>query len=367
MPAPTSGQLLVRTLYLSIDPYMRGRMSAAPSYAQPVAVGETMEGEAIAEVVQSRDADYHEGDLVRSRVGWRTHAIVDTRHVSRIQPGAVPITAYLGVLGMPGFTAYAGLKVIGQPKPGETLVVSAAAGPVGSLVGQLAKLAGARAVGIAGGAMKCRYLMTTLGFDSAVDRHAEDFARVLQELCPDGIDIYFENAGGATWPAVLPLLNRYARVPVCGLIALYNGVSQTGRDWLPDADGTPTQSSDSRLHQYRVCIRALQRVSARDRADGGDQPHSLSRAHGGRTRRGTQCFHRNAGRTELGQSDCQVPGLISATPEPQIDASGLEALRMAWGLCPKVRRKLRRMRSPWPSPVATAMPSTGSLPAARHD
>jgi NADPH-dependent curcumin reductase CurA len=135
---------------------------------------------------------------------------------------------------MPGFTAYVGLEVIGQPKPGETLVVSAAAGPVGSLVGQLAKLAGARAVGIAGGAMKCRYLMTTLGFDSAVDRHAEDFARVLQELCPDGIDIYFENAGGATWPAVLPLLNRYARVPVCGLIALYNGVSQAGRDWLPD-------------------------------------------------------------------------------------------------------------------------------------
>jgi NADPH-dependent curcumin reductase CurA len=234
MPVPTSGQLLLRTLYLSIDPYMRGRMSAAPSYAQPVAVGETMEGEAIAEVVQSRDADYHEGDLVRSKVGWCTHAIVDPRHVSRIPPGAVPITAYLGVLGMPGFTAYVGLKVIGQPKPGETLVVSAAAGPVGSLVGQLAKLAGARAVGIAGGAMKCRYLMTTLGFDSAVDRHAEDFARVLQELCPDGIDIYFENAGGATWPAVLPLLNRYARVPVCGLIALYNGVSQAGRDWLPD-------------------------------------------------------------------------------------------------------------------------------------
>jgi NADPH:quinone reductase-like Zn-dependent oxidoreductase len=143
-------------------------MSAAPSYAQPVAVGETMEGEAIAEVVQSRDADYHERDLVRSKVGWCTHAIVDTRHVSRIQPGAVPITAYLGVLGMPGFTAYAGLEVTGQPKPGETLVVSAAAGPVGSLVGRLAKLAGARAVGIAGGAMRCRYLMTTVGFDSAV-------------------------------------------------------------------------------------------------------------------------------------------------------------------------------------------------------
>src|ERR1700730_5025982 len=234
MPVPTNGQLLGRTLYLSIDPYMRGRMSAAPSYAQPVAVGETMEGEAIAEVVQSRDADYHEGDLVRSKVGWCTHATVNTRHVSRIQPGAVPITAYLGVLGMPGFAAYVGLKVIGQPKPGETLVVSAAVGPVGSLVGQLATLAGARAVGIAGSAMKCRYLMTRLGFCSAIDRHADDFANVLKEFCPDGIDIYFENAGGVIWPAVLPLLNRYARVPVCGLIAFYNGVSQTGRDWLPD-------------------------------------------------------------------------------------------------------------------------------------
>src|SRR5712671_8246877 len=234
MPVPTSGQLLVRTLYLSIDPYMRGRMSAAPSYAQPVAVGATMEGEAIAEVVQSRDADFHEGDLVRSKVGWCTHAIVDTRNVSRIQPGAVPITAYLGVLGMPGFAAYVGLKVIGQPKPGETLVVSAATGPVGSLVGQLAKRAGARTIGIAGGASKCHYLVSSLELDAAADRHTEDFARVLQDLSPDGIDVYFENAGGSVWQAVLPLLNRYARVPVCGLIALYNGVPQTGRDWLGD-------------------------------------------------------------------------------------------------------------------------------------
>jgi NADPH-dependent curcumin reductase len=234
MPVPASGQLLVRTLYLSIDPYMRGRMSPAPSYTQPLAIGETMEGEAIAEVVQSRDAHFHEGDLVRSKVGWRTHAIVDPQNVRLIQPGAVPITAYLGVLGMPGFTAYVGLRVIGQPQPGETLVVSAAAGPVGSLVGQLAKLAGARVVGIAGGTMKCRYLMTSLGFDSAVDRHREDFARALHDICPDGIDIYFENAGGAIWPAVLPLLNRYARVPVCGLIALYNGAPQPSRDWLPD-------------------------------------------------------------------------------------------------------------------------------------
>src|SRR6266403_506704 len=234
MPRPAPGQLLVRTQYLSLDPYMRGRMSSATSYSQPVAVGDTMQGEAIAEIMQSRSDEFREGDIVRAMVGWRSHAAINAEDARQVRNGNVPVTAYLGVLGMPGFTAYVGLKVIGQPKPGETLVVSAAAGPVGSLVGQLAKLAGARAVGIAGGAMKCRYLMTTLGFDSAVDRHAEDFPRVLQELCPDGIDIYFENAGGAMWPAVLPLLNRYARVPVCGLIALYNGVSQAGRDWLPD-------------------------------------------------------------------------------------------------------------------------------------
>ncbi len=235
IPAPAKGQLLVRTLYLSLDPYMRGRMSIAPSYAQPVAVGDTMEGEVVAEVIKSRASDYQEGDLVRAKVGWCTHATIRPEDARRVPVGPVPITAYLGVLGMPGFTAYVGMKVIGQPKHGETLAVSAAAGPVGSLVGQLAKLAGARAVGIAGGAAKCHYLMTTLGFDAAVDRHAQDFARALQDVCPEGIDIYFENAGGAIWPAVLPLLNRYARVPVCGLIALYNGVQQAGHDWLPDA------------------------------------------------------------------------------------------------------------------------------------
>src|SRR5258706_12720700 len=132
---------------------------------------------------------------------------------------------------MPGFAGYVGLKVIGQPKPGETLAVSAATGPVGSLVGQLAKRAGARTIGLAGGASKCHYLVSSLDFDAAADRHAEDFARVLQDLSPDGIDVYFENAGGSVWQAVLPLLNRYARVPVCGLIALYNGVPQTGRAW----------------------------------------------------------------------------------------------------------------------------------------
>jgi NADPH-dependent curcumin reductase len=234
IPVPASGQLLVRTLYLSLDPYMRGRMSMAPSYAQPIAIGDTMEGEVVAEVIQSRTPDYLEGDLVRSKAGWCTHATIRPENARRVQRGSVPMTAYLGVLGMPGFTAYVGMKVIGQPKPGETVAVSAAAGPVGSLVGQLAKLVGARAIGIAGGASKCHFLVNTLGFDGAVDRHTEDFALALQDVCPEGIDIYFENAGGSVWPAVLPLLNRYARVPVCGLVALYNGAQQLGRDSWPE-------------------------------------------------------------------------------------------------------------------------------------
>jgi NADPH-dependent curcumin reductase len=232
MPQPAQGQLLVRTQYLSLDPYMRGRMSSAASYADPVAVGDTMEGEAIAEVVESRSPDFRPGNIVRARVGWRSHAAIDAADARQVQSGPIPVTAYLGVLGMPGFTAYAGLRVIGQPKPGETLVVSAAMGPVGSLVGQLAKRAGARTIGIASGASKCHYLVSSLGFDAAADRHAEDFARVLRDLSPDGIDVYFENAGGSVWHAVLPLLNRYARVPVCGLIALYNGVPETDRDGL---------------------------------------------------------------------------------------------------------------------------------------
>ena len=234
IPRPGGGQLLVRTLYLSLDPYMRGRMSIAPAHAQPIAIGDTMEGEVVAEVIKSRTSDYQEGDLVRSMLGWRTHATIRPENARRVEVGRVPMTAYLGVLGMPGFTAYIGMKVIGQPKDGETLAVSAASGPVGSLVGQLARLAGARAVGIAGGAVKCHYLVTTLGFDAAVDRYAEDFARALQDVCPEGIDIYFENTGGTIWPAVLPLLNRYARVPVCGLVALYNGVQQVGHDWWQD-------------------------------------------------------------------------------------------------------------------------------------
>ena len=169
-----------------------------------------------------------------AQTGWRTHALSDRADLRKLDPAVAPVTTGLGVLGMPGFTAYGGLRVIGKPQPGETVVVAAASGPVGSLVGQLAKIAGARAVGIAGGPEKCAYVKDELGFDAAVDHRAADFAAKLAAACPDGIDVYFENVGGAVWQAVLPLLNQFARVPVSGLVAQYNDAGQgDGTDRLP--------------------------------------------------------------------------------------------------------------------------------------
>ncbi len=222
MPAMPRGGLLLRVLYLSLDPYMRGRMDDRKSYAPAVGVGEVMTAQSICDVTASDHPDYKAGDIVLAPTGWRTHAASDGTGLRKLDPSLAPITTGLGVLGMPGFTAYSGLYAIGKPKPGETVVVAAASGPVGSLVGQLARMAGARAVGIAGGADKCRHVRDELRFDAAIDHRAPDFAQQLAAACPKGIDVYFENVGGAVWQAVLPLLNRFARVPVCGLIAQYN-------------------------------------------------------------------------------------------------------------------------------------------------
>src|SRR5215467_7768723 len=219
IPTLSAGQVLLRVQYLSLDPYMRGRMDDRKSYATPVSLGGVMEGESVATVVASKHPGYSEGDIVLARTGWRTHALSDRTDLRKLDPAVAPVTTGLGVLGMPGFTAYGGLRVIGKPKPGETVVVAAASGPVGSLVGQLAKIAGARAVGIAGGPEKCAYVKGELGFDAAVDHKAADFPAQLASACPNGIDVYFENVGGAIWQAVLPLLNTFARIPVCGLIA----------------------------------------------------------------------------------------------------------------------------------------------------
>ena len=234
IPTLSAGQILLRVQYLSLDPYMRGRMDDRKSYAKPVPLGGVMEGESVATVIASQHPGYSEGDIVLARTGWRSHALSDRADLRKLDPAVAPVTTGLGVLGMPGFTAYGGLRVIGNPKPGETVVVAAASGPVGSLVGQLAKMWGAKAVGIAGGPEKCAYVKDELRFDAAIDHRAADFPAQLAAACPNGIDVYFENVGGAIWQAVLPLLNKFARVPVSGLIAQYNGVGKgDGTDRLP--------------------------------------------------------------------------------------------------------------------------------------
>jgi len=222
VPAVGPGQMLLRTLWLSLDPYMRGRMSDAPSYAKPVEIGGVMEGRTVSEVVSSSRDGFAPGDIVLSPHGWQTHAVSDGKGLRKIDPKLAPISTALGVLGMPGMTAYTGLSEIGRPQVGETLVVSAASGAVGSVVGQIAKIKGARAVGIAGGPDKCRYVVDELGFDACVDHRAPDVSARLKAVCPSGIDVYFENVGGAVFEAVFPLLNNFARIPVCGQIATYN-------------------------------------------------------------------------------------------------------------------------------------------------
>jgi NADPH-dependent curcumin reductase CurA len=222
VPEPGEGEVLMRTLYLSLDPYMRGRMSAAKSYAKPAAVGEPMVGGTVGEIVASRNPKFSVGDIVLGYGGWQEYALSSGTALRKLDPAAAPVSTALGVLGMPGMTAYVGLLEIGQPKPGETVVVAAASGAVGSVVGQIAKIKGCRAVGIAGGADKCRFVTGELGFDACVDHRAPDFARALEAACPKGIDVYFENVGGAVQQTVWPLLNDFARIPVCGLIAQYN-------------------------------------------------------------------------------------------------------------------------------------------------
>jgi NADPH-dependent curcumin reductase len=225
IPEPGEGEVLMRTLYLSLDPYMRGRMSAAKSYAKPAAVGQPIVGGTVGEIVTSRNPKYAVGDVVLGYGGWQQYARSSGAGLRKLDPAAAPVSTALGVLGMPGMTAYVGLLEIGRPKPGEAVVVAAASGAVGSVVGQIAKIKGCRAVGIAGGAEKCRFVAGELGFDACVDHRAGDFAGQLGAACPNGIDVYFENVGGAVQQTVWPLLNDFARVPVCGLIAQYNAAT----------------------------------------------------------------------------------------------------------------------------------------------
>ncbi|MGQ7804509.1 NADP-dependent oxidoreductase [Hafnia alvei] len=233
-PEPVQGQVLLRTLYLSLDPYVRGRMDDTPSYSPPLAIGEVICGGTVCRVEQSLNEKYQVGDLVLAYTGWQDYALSDGEGLQKLDANMVHPSYALGLLGMPGFTGYMGLTDIGNPQPGETVVVAAATGAVGSVVGQVAKLRGCHAVGIAGGAEKCRYAVETLGFDICLDHKAPDFAVQLKRACSKGIDVYYENVGGAVFDAVLPLLNTKARIPVCGMISQYNGHhSDHQQDRLP--------------------------------------------------------------------------------------------------------------------------------------
>lgn len=227
LPHLGNEQVLLRTLWLSLDPYMRGSMDAGPSYTPSVELGQPMPAELVSVVQESRHPDWQVGDIVVHDAGWQDLTVTDGTGMRRLDERLAPVSTSLGVLGMPGMTAFVGLTNIAQPKPGETLVVAAAAGPVGSAVGQIAKIKGCRVVGIAGGERKCRYLLDELGFDAALDHRISGLAARLANACPDGVDIYWENVGGPVSEAVLPLLNRFARIPVCGLVSVYSDSDTT--------------------------------------------------------------------------------------------------------------------------------------------
>jgi NADPH-dependent curcumin reductase CurA len=232
--SPGDGELLVKALYISVDPYMRGRISDAKSYAAPVEIGGVMVGGVVGEVVESRNPKFAVGDIVQGEFGWQTYPITNGKGIRKVDPKIAPVSTSIGVLGMPGLTAYFGLLDIGKPKAGETVVVSGAAGAVGSIVGQIAKIKGCRVVGIAGTDEKVKYLVDELGFDAAFNyKKHPNYVEKLHELCPKGIDVYFDNVGGAVTDAVIPLLNTHARLSICGQISQYNlEKREVGPRWL---------------------------------------------------------------------------------------------------------------------------------------
>ncbi len=237
IPAPADGQVLIRNHYLSLDPYMRGRMNDQRSYAAKVELGEVMTGETAGEVVESRNPRFQRGDTVAGRVGWQQYALSDGSDLRKVDARQVPLSAHLGVVGMPGVTAWVGLNDIGQPKPGETVVVSAASGAVGGVVGQLARMKDCRVVGVAGGPEKCEYVVKELGFDACIDHRAGNLPQALAAATPKGIDVYFENVGGPLLDAVLARCNPFARIPLCGMVSQYNAVDRYGVQNLMAAVG----------------------------------------------------------------------------------------------------------------------------------
>ena len=236
VPTPGPGEVLLRTLYLSLDPYMRGRMSEAKSYAQPVQIGDVMVGEVVAEVMASNDPSLVPGDTVITRLGWQEYGVAPAKGLIKVDGSKAPLSYYLGVMGMPGMTAYFALLDIGKPKPGQTVLVSAASGAVGQVVGQIAKLKGCRVVGIAGGPEKCAFVRE-LGFDAAIDYRGKDTAALGAEIAaaaPDGVDVYFDNVGGIIHDAAMANLAMYARVIIVGAVAIYDRLEtqDTGIRWM---------------------------------------------------------------------------------------------------------------------------------------
>jgi NADPH-dependent curcumin reductase CurA len=276
IPKPGSHQMLLRTIYLSLDPYMRGRMNSGPSYAPPVEIGEVMGGQSVCEVLESDVPNHHPGDIVLAATGWQEYSLSDGGGTRKIDQSLGATSYALGVLGMPGLTAYIGLLNIGKPQPGETVVVAAASGAVGSVVGQIAKIKGCRVVGIAGGEQKCRFVQGELGFDSCVDHRQPELAQRLKVACPNGIDIYFENVGGPVLDAALPLLNNFARVPVCGLIAHYSATElPPGPNHLPLLMQT--------ILVKRLTFRGFIVVDHRRKRVAKRRPHQIPRRHYRRT------------------------------------------------------------------------------------
>lgn len=228
VPSPGPGQMLVRVIYLSLDPYMRGRLNAGPSYAAPVGIGGVITGRTVSQVVESRLDGYEPGDFVFcDTIGWQEYGLIDggALGLRKLDPKVAPLSTSLGVLGMPGFTAWYGLLELGEPKPGETVVVSAATGAVGSLAGQIAKIKGCRAVGIAGSPEKCAFAVRELGYDACISHQSATLPAELREACPKGVDVYFENVGGKVFEAVFPQMNTFSRLVLCGQISGYNALT----------------------------------------------------------------------------------------------------------------------------------------------
>ncbi|MEO6912689.1 MAG: NADP-dependent oxidoreductase [Candidatus Baltobacteraceae bacterium] len=232
IPKPAAGEVLLATKFLSLDPYMRGRMSATKSYAEPVALGGVMVGQTVSEVLESADPTYRTGEIVLSANGWQTHAVAPGKTLRKLDAEIAPVSYALGILGTPGKTAYCALLDIGRPKPGETVVVSAASGAVGSVAGQIAKIKGCRVVGIAGSDEKCTYVTDVLGFDQCINRRKADLPKALAQVCPNGIDVYFDNTAGTILTAVLGLINVGARIPLVGLIEHYNATALPAGPYL---------------------------------------------------------------------------------------------------------------------------------------